>query len=120
MPQDHPLARKRRLKLSDLAGSRLVVPTADKPHRQMLSAALQSSGVDWEVAVEASGWELMLHFVKLGMGIAVVNSVCAIPRGLLTRPLPELPKVHYYLLQLGMSARSVAQQELAQLLLKRI
>lgn len=118
LPQDHPLARKRRLTIKDLAGTRLVVPTAERPHRQMLSAALRTANVTWEVAVEASGWELMLHFVKLGMGIAVVNSVCNNPRGLITRPLPELANVHYYLLHLDSGKRSETQQELAHLLLK--
>jgi len=116
MPQDHALSSRRRLSLKDLSGSRLVVPPPDRPHRQMLSAALQSAGVDWEVAVEASGWELMLHFVKLGMGIAVVNSVCSIPRGLVTRSLPELPKVRYYLVRRDRGPRSGAQHELAELI----
>jgi DNA-binding transcriptional LysR family regulator len=118
MPHDHPFARKRRLTLRDLEGSRLVVPPIDRPHRQMLSAALQSAGVSWEVAVEATGWELMLQFVRLGMGIAVVNSVCSIPRGLQTRTLTELPKIHYYVVQLRTGAKSETQQELSQLLLK--
>jgi hypothetical protein len=37
----------------------------------------------------------MLHFARLGVGLAIVNGCCCVPRGLVTRPLPELPKIHY-------------------------
>lgn len=56
---------------------------------------LQSAQVPWQAAVEASGWELMLHLVKLGMGLAVVNACCRIPAGVVARPLPELPALQY-------------------------
>ncbi|MBX9567625.1 MAG: LysR family transcriptional regulator [Candidatus Obscuribacterales bacterium] len=106
MPKKHELAGKRKLKLKDLQGQRLVVPPTDRPHRQMLSMLLQSSGVDWEVAVEASGWELMLKFVQLEFGLAVVNSSCSIPAGLIARKLSELPQVHYHLFYLKGEAAS--------------
>src|SRR5262249_61870972 len=76
LPEAHPLAEKRRLRLADLAGARLVVPGPDRPHRVALTRALREAGVPWEVAVEANGWELMLRFVELGVGLAVVNACC--------------------------------------------
>jgi LysR family transcriptional regulator, low CO2-responsive transcriptional regulator len=120
MPKSHPLAAKRRLQLKDLSGARLIVPPGDRPHRQMLSAFLQSEGVSWEVAVEASGWELMLHFVKLGLGLAVVNSICSIPPGLTGRKLPGLPDVHYHLFNLAGAAGSGPQSELRDMLMNSI
>jgi DNA-binding transcriptional LysR family regulator len=95
VPQAHPLARKRSIKLRDLAGARLIVPPSGRPHRTALAAALLAASVPWEPAVEASGWEPMLHFVTLGVGIAVVNVCCRLPRGLVARPLPELPSRTY-------------------------
>jgi LysR family transcriptional regulator, low CO2-responsive transcriptional regulator len=95
LPKKHPLASKRSLRLKDLAGAGLIVPPAGRPHRTMLSQMLQSAQVPWEVAVEAGGWELMLHLVRLGMGLAVVNACCRIPAGVTTRPLPELPALQY-------------------------
>jgi LysR family transcriptional regulator, low CO2-responsive transcriptional regulator len=100
MPASHALSRKKTLRLSDLAGAKLIVPPADRPHRQMLATALQSRGVKWEVAVEAGGWELMLHFAKLGVGLAIVNSFCRIPRGLVARPIRDLPQISYYVFHL--------------------
>jgi DNA-binding transcriptional LysR family regulator len=97
MPKQHALAKRRAVRLEHLAGLGLIVPPAGRPHRVMLSQLLQSAQVDWSVAVEASGWELMLYLVRLGMGLAVVNACCRIPAGVVTRPLPELPALHYFL-----------------------
>ncbi|WP_437726768.1 LysR family transcriptional regulator [Sorangium sp. So ce861] len=99
VPEAHPLARKRRVHLRDLEGARLVVPGPGRPHRAALAQALLSAGVPWEPAVEANGWELMLHFVRLGVGIAVVNACCRLPRGLVARPLPELPRRVFYVVR---------------------
>lgn len=40
----------------------------------------------------------MLRFVLLGLGLAVVNEFCRLPRGLVGRPLGGLPQLHYFLL----------------------
>ena len=61
----------------------------------MLAAYFRRLGVRWEVAVEANGWELQLHFVKLGLGWAIVNSFCPTPEGFAAVPLPQLPPVDY-------------------------
>lgn len=100
MPKNHKLASRKSVKLTDLDGADLIVPPGDRPHRQLLARALQDAEVDWNVAVEAGGWELMLHFVKLGLGIAVVNSMVTLPPGLVSRPMPQLPAVHYHLFHL--------------------
>ncbi|MBP6748371.1 MAG: LysR family transcriptional regulator [Xanthomonadaceae bacterium] len=94
-PKKHALASRRSVRLKDLAGASLIVPPVGRPHRMMLSQMLQSAQVSWEVAVEASGWELMLHLVRLGMGLAVVNDCCRIPTGVVARPMPELPALQY-------------------------
>jgi LysR family transcriptional regulator, low CO2-responsive transcriptional regulator len=93
---DHALARRRQLKLRDLAQCALIVPPEEKPHRQLLSRLLETAGVPWTVAVEATGWDLMLSFVQLGVGAAVVNAYCRLPRGLRGIPIPELPTLRYH------------------------
>ena len=95
MPHHHPLAAKRDITLAGLDGEALIVPPPDRPHRVMLDRMLMHAGVTWRVAVEANGWELMLHFARLGVGLAIVNSCCRVPPGLIARPLPELPGVRY-------------------------
>jgi DNA-binding transcriptional LysR family regulator len=100
MPTGHPLAARRQIRLSDLAQARLIVAPEGRPHRQMLALLLQSAQVPWEVAVEVSGWDMMLHFVRLGLGLAVVNSYCQPPKGVVARPVPELPGLEFHLFHL--------------------
>lgn len=89
LPAQHPLAAKIRIEVADLAGERLVVPPAGRPLRLELERAL--AGIPWTPAVEASGWPLILHFVALGCGLAVVNAVCTPPAGVVLRDFPILP-----------------------------
>lgn len=96
VPRTHRLARRRTVRLKDLEGCKIVVPRAGGPHREMLARMLQSAGVGWEVAVEAGGWELMIQFVTLGVGVAVVNACCHIPRTLVAIPLAELPAMRFH------------------------
>ena len=100
LPRDHPLARRPALKLRDLDGSRLVVAPSGRPQRVLLAHALHSANVAWQPAVEATGWELMTRFVQLGLGLAVVNGFCAMPRGVVSRPLHGLPAIVYHLFHL--------------------
>lgn len=51
------------------------------------------------ITVEANGWELILHFVSLGLGWAIVNSCCRIPTGFIAIPVPELSSIDYYILE---------------------
>jgi LysR family transcriptional regulator, low CO2-responsive transcriptional regulator len=47
--------------------------------------------------------------VKLGMGLAVVNACCRIPAGVVTRPMPELPALQYFVFWRSASLSGVAQ-----------
>ena len=96
IPRRHALSSRRTIRLKDLAGAELIVPPAGRPHRMMVSQMLQSAQIDWKVAVEASGWELMLQLVRLGMGLAVVNACCRMPTGVIAKPMPELPALQYF------------------------
>lgn len=109
IPRQHALSVRRRIRLKDLNGTELIVPPPGRPHRVMLSQMLQSAQVDWKVAVEASGWEVMLHLVRLGMGLSVVNACCRVPSGVVTRPIPELPSLQYFVFSRSAALPRVAQ-----------
>lgn len=98
MPRDHRLAKRRRLAPAELDGERLVVAPEGSPHRQMLAHALAVAGASWSVAVEATGWELMLQFARYGLGLTVVNDFCPVPRGFVGVPLADVPEVEYHVL----------------------
>lgn len=113
MPARHALARRRRIELAELGGARLIVPPAGRPLRAIIDGALLSAGVSWELAVEVGGWPLMLHFVRRGVGLAIVNACCDLPRGVVARPVPALPPAHYWLLR---RRRGGAADELAKII----
>ena len=106
VPHAHPLAKRRRLELKDLHGAELIVPPEDRPHRQLLARLLQSAQVPWTVAMEARGWELTLRFVQMGLGVAVTNACCTLPRGLKGIPIPALPMLRYHAFHLKDAARN--------------
>ncbi|MFC9974927.1 LysR family transcriptional regulator [Spirillospora sp. NPDC127200] len=101
LPEDHHLAARPVLTLHDLAGASLVVPPPHGPHRIMLERALRAAEVPWTIAVEASGWPLILHFAALGVGMAVVNGCVRPPEGLVRREITDLPPVPYYAVHLA-------------------
>ncbi|MEZ4385384.1 MAG: LysR family transcriptional regulator [Nannocystaceae bacterium] len=93
VPRADPLAERARVRPRDLAGAALIVPPKGRPQREALGAALD--GVPWELAVEASGWALMIRLVSLGVGLAIVNDFCRLPRDLVGVPMPALPRLTY-------------------------
>ncbi len=98
MPAEHRYARRRSLRLADLAGEPLILPPTGRPHRRVIEARGHDEGITWSVAVEAEGWELMLQFVRLGVGGAIVNGSVVVAPPLVTAPVSDLPVVRYYLL----------------------
>jgi DNA-binding transcriptional LysR family regulator len=97
LPAKHRLARRESLAPGDLDGEPLVLPPRGRMHRAVVEGALAAAGARCEVGVEATGWTLMLHFVRLGLGVAVVNDCCRAPAGVVLRPLAGLPRLRYRL-----------------------
>lgn len=96
VPAGHRLARRRSVAARELAGEAIIVAPSGSGHRTMIAQCLRLAGAEWTVAVEASGWELMLHFARAGMGIAIVNDFCAVPRGMAGVRLEDAPAIVYY------------------------
>jgi DNA-binding transcriptional LysR family regulator len=99
VPKNHRLARKRPVRLADLSAEALIVPPANHPQRTSLAHAFAFAGISWSIAVEATGWELVIRFVEFGVGITIVNGCCRIPQGLVARPVQGLPDVAYFIVK---------------------
>ncbi len=95
VPKEHPFAKRRRVLLSDLDGARLVMPPEGRPQRAALDAAFATHGVRVDRTATARGWEVVVRLVALGVGLGIVNGAVRLPRGLVSRPLRELPRVRY-------------------------
>jgi DNA-binding transcriptional LysR family regulator len=96
VPAKHRLASRRRVRVADLAGLDLLVPPAGRPHRRALESALLEAGVEWQVAAEVDGWDLLIHFAALGLGATVVNGCVHLPARLRAVPIADLPPVRYW------------------------
>lgn len=98
MPTHHALARGE-VPLAALFDVPLVVPPKGRPLRTLLEQRFAQHARTLHPAIEVHGWPLMLQFVAMGAGLAVVNAFCRPPRGVVLKPLPELPPQTYWLLQ---------------------
>lgn len=98
VPKTHHLARRKKLSLENLAELPLIVPSRGKPFREVLESFFSKHEVPLKVAMEANGWQLMLHFAALGFGATIVNGCCRIPENCRRIELPDLPKAHYFVL----------------------
>ena len=116
--RDHPLAKKRGLRLAHFANERFVLTPEGQLHRDHVSRALAGGGHTPRAVLEADGWPLMLKFVQLGLGVAVVNAICDAPKGVTLRPLAELGTVTYRLLERRSAPKSPKAEALAQALLE--
>lgn len=118
VPQDHALAQRKSIALRSLDGLPLVLPSPGKPMRTALENRFSDEGLVLNAVLAADGWELMMHFVSLGLGFAIVNGCCAPPHG--TRPIRilGLPKTRYSLVQVKEGFRFPAMQNFKTLLVK--
>lgn len=96
LPATHRLADRRALTARDLAGEAIVVAPAGSAHRTMVEQYL--GAVEWTRAVEVTGWELMVHFARLGLGLAIVNDFCEAPRGMAAVRLAGAPSITYHVI----------------------
>jgi len=95
LPKKHPLAKRRALTVQDLDGVSLIVPPTGRPMRTDLDLAFAQAGTQFEVAIECVGWQVKIEFVRLGLGLAVVNGFCRVPSLLTLRALKDLSPVQY-------------------------
>jgi DNA-binding transcriptional LysR family regulator len=69
MPTDHRLAGREMIRLRDLAGEQLVLPTAQSGVRQLLDSGLLRRNVDMEVVLESDSFEFMQNFLHFESSI---------------------------------------------------
>ena len=63
--------------------------------------------------METDSWPLMLRFVQLGLGVAVVNGTCTLPEGTVARPIPEMGTITYRLVRRRGARLSASSERLA-------
>lgn len=75
-PKDHPLAHKESIALDDIAPYGLILPPRHLSTWRIVDLVFRQHNVNYEVTLEAGGWEVIKKYVELGMGISIVTDVC--------------------------------------------
>lgn len=75
-PLDHPLAKKKSVSISDIQGSNLILPPANSSSGRLLKMLFGLNGVDYNVVIEAAGWEVIKTYVGRGLGVSVATQIC--------------------------------------------
>jgi DNA-binding transcriptional LysR family regulator len=73
---DHPLARKTKVTIKDVAGFPLILPPQHLTTWRVVDYVFQKYHLNYRVALEAGGWEVIKRYVELGLGISIVTSIC--------------------------------------------
>ena len=75
-PLGHPLTKLKKVTLQDIAEHPLILPPSNYSSWRLLKMVFGLSGVRFNVAVEAGGWEVIKSYVQIGMGVSIVTRLC--------------------------------------------
>jgi DNA-binding transcriptional LysR family regulator len=75
-PRDHPLVARDKVELEDIAHYGLILPPRHLSTWRIVDFVFRQHGLDYKIALEAGGWEVIKKYVELGLGISIVTDVC--------------------------------------------
>lgn len=75
-PQGHPLASKSGVTLRDIQPYGLIMPPRQMSTRGIIDVVFQQHNLEYNVKMEAGGWEVIKRYVEMGLGISIVTSIC--------------------------------------------
>ncbi len=76
MPPDHPLADKDDITIEDLSPYGLILPPQRLTTFRLVDLVFQQRQIPYTVAIEVGGWEVIKHYVAMGLGISIVTGIC--------------------------------------------
>ncbi len=75
-PEDHPLAKKKRTTIQDVAQYPLILPPRHVATWRVIDLVFEQHNLRYQVQLEAGGWEVIKKYVELGLGVSIVTSIC--------------------------------------------
>lgn len=75
-PRNHPLAKKKKVRLADVAPYPLILPPRHLATWRVVDVVFDKHKLKYHVKLEAGGWEVIKKYVALGLGISIVASIC--------------------------------------------
>ncbi|HXK55406.1 MAG TPA: LysR family transcriptional regulator substrate-binding protein, partial [Gammaproteobacteria bacterium] len=76
VPTDHPLARKKRVKLEEISQYALILPPPNLATWRLVDMVFRQHDLTLKCGMEAGGWEVIKKYVEMGMGLSIVTDVC--------------------------------------------
>lgn len=76
MPRDHPLARKKRVQLKDIAQYPLILPPKEQVTFRVVDMVFAQHSLEYDIRLEVGGYDVIKKYVDLGLGISIVMSHC--------------------------------------------
>ena len=73
---DHPLAKRRRITLKDIARYSLILPPRNQSTFRFVEMVFLEHSLEHDVKLEVGGYEVIKTYVQLGLGISIVMSHC--------------------------------------------
>lgn len=75
-PKDHPLTTLEKVTIKDIGQYGLILPPAHFSSWRLIKMVFALNGVNYKVALEAGGWEVVKRYVDMGLGVSIVTTIC--------------------------------------------
>jgi DNA-binding transcriptional LysR family regulator len=76
VPLGHPLAAIKDVTIKDISEYPLILPPHQLTTWRVVDFVFQQHNLNYRVALEAGGWEVIKKYVEYGLGISIVTSIC--------------------------------------------
>ena len=75
-PLGHPLTQNKQIRMHDISRYGLILSPQHMSTWQIVDLVFKQNNVDYTVALEAGGWEVLKKYVEHGLGISIVTDIC--------------------------------------------
>ena len=79
VPEGHPLAGRELVELEETTAYPTIMSLRGSHHRRLARRFVNQHKLEYDVAVETRGWEVVKSYVEAGLGIAIIPDVCLGP-----------------------------------------
>jgi DNA-binding transcriptional LysR family regulator len=91
-PLGHALLSLNEVHLEDISHYGLILPPRHLSTWRIVDLVFSQNNINYKVALEAGGWEVIKKYVELGLGISIVTDVCLNA----SDRLGKIPLNHYF------------------------
>jgi DNA-binding transcriptional LysR family regulator len=83
-PLDHPLSRLSKVTIKDVSQYPLILPPQHLTTWRVVDYVFHKYRLNYRVALEAGGWEVIKKYVAMGLGVSIVTAICLTGKEALT------------------------------------